>query len=271
MDVKQQWGIGCCTGTTDAAIAPKRPAVISAVVTPAAPAHMRAKRAVSSGGNAAGTDAKQQQQPQQQQHEHPPRTLAVPVSAVPGTGRPSKASEKPNTVAASSQLEHQPHRSEARKPEQLNSSGAPSKQNSGYLQAAKGQQAAAAPEDSLGEYPELNGGSKDRVKEAPAKEHKAGLGMPPGLQRAANAAERQNSAKEANGGSDRSAPVDGACARKDRDKNRSNAEAAGDGKGPAQQSAPQPNGGGADKEKLRKKRNTKKVKGGTGAGIVGAP
>ena len=245
--------------------------MISAVVTPAAPAHMRAKRAVSSGGNAAGTDAKQQQQPQQQQHEHPPRTLAVPVSAVPGTGRPSKASEKPNTVAASSQLEYQPHRSEARKPEQLNSSGAPSKQNSGYLQAAKGQQAAAAPEDSLGEYPELNGGSKDRVKEAPAKEHKAGLGMPPGLQRAADAAERQNSAKEANGGSDRSAPVDGACARKDRDKNRSNAEAAGDGKGPAQQSAPQPNGGGADKEKLRKKRNTKKVKGGTGAGIVVAP
>ncbi len=244
--------------------------MISAVVTPAAPAHMRAKRAAGGSGGSANADAKQQAPPpqgqlQQEQPAPPARTLAVPVNVALGSGRPQKASEKGNAAVAPSQPEK---RSEGRKPEQVNGSAGPSKQQQGYLHAAKRSQA-APPKHSQAEYPELTGDSKDRHREAPAKEHKPGLSLPPGLPRPSSGADRQISAKEANGGSDRFAP--GVSQRNEGEGDSNSREAAADGKGHAQSSASHQNGGGADKEKLKKKRNAKKVKSGSGAGIVGAP
>ena len=251
---------------------PKRPAVISAVVTPAAPANTRPKRATSSGNSSISTSAEIKQQPKaqpqqqpqqqrQQQQEQLSQAAAVPSDVGNGAGHSQKASEK-GAAAAALQQEHQPRRSDARKLEQMNG-GASLSQPRGYLQAARNAGQASAPKQSLvEEFPALNG-SKDRRKEAPVQDEKHALSVPPGLHAQNSTAERQSSAKGTTDGSSGVSVDGGKSERGDGEGNVSGGRPAAGGNGHASDTA-----SGADKDKSRKKRNRRK--GGSGAGPVGA-
>ncbi|BDA40931.1 probable reticulocyte-binding protein 2 homolog a at N-terminal half [Coccomyxa sp. Obi] len=262
-------------GTANPPVVPKRPAVISAIVTPAAPANTRPKRAANSSNSSsisANAEMKQQpkaqqqhqqQQPQQKQQEHLSQAVAVPSDVEPGARRPPKALEK-GVAAAALQQEQQPRRSDARKLEQANG-GASLSQPRGYLQAAKNAAPASAPKQtSVEDFPALHG-SKDRQKEAPVQEEKHALSVPPGLHGQNSAAEQQSGAKEATAGSSRTSVEGGKSERGDGEGKGSSGKPTA-GNGPASDTA---SAGGADKEKSRKKRNRKK--GASGAGLVGAP
>lgn len=204
--------------------------------------------------------AQPQQQPQQQQQEHFSQAAALPSDVEKGAGRPPKASEK-GIAAAPLQQEQQPRRSDVRKQEQT-SGGASLSQPRGYLQAARSAAQASAPkQSSVEEFPALQG-SKDRQKEAPVREEKHALSVPPGLQGHNSAAERQSSANASKGGSSRSAVEGG---KSDGEGNGSSGKATAGGNGPASDTA---SAGGINKEKFKKKRNRKK--GGSAVGPVGA-
>lgn len=260
------------TGTAGPPVVAKRPAVISAVVTPAAPANMRPKRVANSSSNnviSANADTKQQpkaqpqqqqQQPQQQQQEQSSQAAAGPLDVEKGP----RASEK-GIAAAAVQQEQRPRRSEGRKLEQTNG-GASFSQPRGYLQAARNAAQASSPkQSSVEELPALQG-SKDRRKEPPVREEKRALSMPPGLQGQGSVAERQSSPNEATGGSSRNLIRGSKSERGDGEENGTSGKPTAGGSRPASDTA---SASGADKEKSRKKRNRKK--GGSAAGPVGAP
>lgn len=221
---------------------PKRPAVVSALVTPAAPAHLRTKR----NGPVTTADAKQPQpaqsqpQPQQQQPPAQQQPVAAPVSVAPGSGRPQRAVEKGGGAASVAQPEQKPQ---------------------GYLQAAKGAQQPPQRSAQLAveEFPTLNGGSSSsRQNGALAKEAKPALCAPPGLQQRQSGSAGGRQSKEADNGGDAASAAPAAASMKGNgEKQNRSSEPAANCRGSAQGPASVADGASAVGEKQKKKRNRK--------------